>query len=47
MEIAVAQAFEKNIYVLNNLAEQNCQEEVEALATLFLFGKIELLKSIK
>lgn len=43
MEIAVAHALGKNIFVLNNLAPQPCEEEVKALTTTFLEGNINLI----
>ncbi len=41
MEIAVAHVLQIEIYVLNTLGEQVCQEEVTALTTRFLDGNLK------
>jgi hypothetical protein len=44
MEIAVAHAFHKKIYVLHQLENQSCEEEVRALTTRFLDGDVANLE---
>lgn len=44
MEIGVAFHLGKTIYILHELAEQGCKEEVLALATSILHGDLSLLK---
>ena len=43
MEIGVAHALDKKIYILHALDPQPCSEEVETLATTILLGNIETL----
>lgn len=41
MEIAVAHALGKDVFILNDLSPQPCEEEVKALTTAFLRGNID------
>jgi hypothetical protein len=43
MEIAVAFVLQKRIYILNDLGNQTCADEVNALATTFLQGDLKKL----
>lgn len=44
MEIAVAHMLQKVIYIFNDLDPQNCEEEVRALTTHFLNGRVKNIK---
>lgn len=41
MEIAYAYGIGKQVFVLNKLGDQGCKEEVEAIATKILDGKLK------